>query len=72
MIRIPIHANEGLHRYRKLMEELAKSGEAEPAAREIAKTINVTEEQVLIFRNIVNGMVNPSSLKQTCKSGRRC
>ena len=64
MIRIPIHANEGLHRYRKLMEELAKSGKAEPTAREIAKAINVTEEQVLIFRNIVNGMVNPSSLNK--------
>lgn len=64
MIRIPIHANEGLHRYRKLMEELAKTGEAEPAVREIAKAINVTEEQVLIFRNIVNGMANPSSLNK--------
>ena len=64
MIRIPIHANEGLHRYRKLMEELAKSGEAEPTARDIAKAINATEKQVLIFRNIVNGMANPSSLNK--------
>lgn len=62
MIRIPVHQIEKINTYQKYINTFKADGESIPSAKEIAKNLNITEEQVVQTQNIIYHLGNYTSL----------